>query len=68
VQERILSDADAAVEDGYKGYANKLYSTANNEFAFPSEELLGRTKFGVNITTDDAAEEWDNIFLPIFQG
>jgi len=68
VQERILKDGDGAVEDGYKGYATKLYNTANNEFAFPNEELLGQTQFGANVTTDEAAGEWDNIFLPISQG
>ncbi len=68
VQERIVADADAAVEDGYKGYAAKLYLTAENEYAFPSDSLLSRTKFGTNITTDEAAEEYDNIFLPISQG
>jgi spermidine/putrescine transport system substrate-binding protein len=67
VQERIEKDADAALEDGYKGYANKLYLTAKNEFAFPDETVLGLTKFGANITTDEQAEEWDNIFLPISQ-
>jgi hypothetical protein len=67
VQERIMKDADQAVEDGYKGYANKLYSTAKNEFAFPDDALLAQTKFGTSITNDDQAEEWDNIFLPITQ-
>lgn len=68
VQERIVKDADQAVEDGYKGYAAKLYATADNEYAFPSEDLLNQAPSGTPITTDEAAEEWDNIFLPIQQG
>lgn len=67
VQERIVEDADQAVEDGYKGYANKLYGTAENEFLFPSDELLARAKFGYEPKSDEEAEEWDNIFLPISQ-
>jgi hypothetical protein len=68
VKELILQDAEAASDDGAKGLANKLETTANSEFAFPSEELLARTSFGFSITNDDAAEEWDNTFLPISQG
>lgn len=67
VRERIIADAEQALEDGYKGYSNKLRATAENEFAFPSDELLARTKFGTNITTDEQAQEWDAIFLPIIQ-
>lgn len=67
VQELIIKDADQAMEDGYKGYANKLYATAKNEFAFPDDALLAKTKFGTNITTDEQAAEWDSIFLPISQ-
>jgi len=68
VQERILEDAKQAEEDGYKGYANKLYETAKSPFAFPDSSLLDNTKFGKSITNDDEASEWDNIFLPISQG
>jgi spermidine/putrescine transport system substrate-binding protein len=68
VRDQIAADADAAREDGSKGYANKLDATANSEFAFPDDTLLAQTKFGKSITNDDEAEEWDNIFLPISQG
>ncbi|HEU4354077.1 MAG TPA: spermidine/putrescine ABC transporter substrate-binding protein [Actinomycetota bacterium] len=67
VQERIQDDVKAALDDGYKGYANKLTLTAESPFAFPDEALLAQTKFGTNITSDEQAEEWDNIFLPITQ-
>ena len=67
VREQILKDAEQALEDGYKGYANKLYQTAEAEIAFPSDETLAKAKFGTNITTDEQAEEWDAIFLPISQ-
>jgi spermidine/putrescine transport system substrate-binding protein len=67
VRQEIIAMADQAVEDGYKGYANKLYQTAESVYAFPDEEFLARTKFGANIMTDEEAEEWDNIFLPITQ-
>ncbi len=67
VREVILKDAEQALEDGYKGYANKLYQTAEAEVAFPSDETLNLAKFGTNITTDEQAQEWDAIFLPISQ-
>jgi spermidine/putrescine transport system substrate-binding protein len=68
VQERIVEDAEQAEEDGYKGYANKLYETARSPFAFPDSSVLDQTRFGKSITNDDEAAEWDNIFLPISQG
>jgi spermidine/putrescine transport system substrate-binding protein len=68
VRDLIIQDAEAAREDGAKGLATKLETTANSEFAFPSDDLVSRVSFGFSITNDDAAEEWDNIFLPISQG
>jgi spermidine/putrescine transport system substrate-binding protein len=68
VQDLISKDAAKAEDQGYKGYANKLYSTAKNEFLFPSQAYLDRTSFGRQLTNDDDASEWDNIFLPISQG
>lgn len=67
VQDRIQEDADAALDDGYKGYSNKLRATAESPYSFPDDTLLAQTKFGTNITNDEQAEEWDNIFLPITQ-
>jgi spermidine/putrescine-binding protein len=66
-QELIEKDAEKAEDQGYKGYANKLYETARSEFLYPTEEFLERTTFGYSDWTDEAAEEWDAIFLPISQ-
>ena len=67
VSELITKDADQALEDGYKGYASKLYQTAKSEFLFPSDEFISRTSFGFDPKTDAEIEEWDSIFLPISQ-
>jgi spermidine/putrescine transport system substrate-binding protein len=64
-QTRIQDDAAAADEKGWKGYARKLYDTASSEFLFPSADLLERTRFGRQLTTDDEKAEWDSIFEPI---
>jgi spermidine/putrescine transport system substrate-binding protein len=61
----ILEHAAEAEESGDKGYANKLTETANNEYLFPTQELLARTSFGRQLTTDEEKAEWDAIFLPI---
>jgi spermidine/putrescine transport system substrate-binding protein len=68
VQELITKDADKAQAQGYKGYANKLYETAKNQYLFPTQAYLARTSFGREITTDDELSQWNNIFLPISQG
>jgi spermidine/putrescine transport system substrate-binding protein len=68
VSKLITKDADKATEQGDKGYATKLYSTASNQYLFPNQEFLSRTAFGRQFTSDAEAEEWDNIFLPISQG
>jgi spermidine/putrescine transport system substrate-binding protein len=64
----MLRDADAAEEDGDKGYANKLRASAESPYLYPDDEFLGRTSFGRPLETDEEAEEWDSIFLPISQG
>jgi hypothetical protein len=64
----IEEDAARAEEQGFKGYANKLYQTARSPFLYPSDEFLSRTSFGYSDWTQEAAEEWDSIFLPISQG
>jgi hypothetical protein len=66
-QELIQKDAEKAEDQGYKGYANKLYQTAQSPFLYPSQDFLARTSFGFANWTDEAAEEWDSIFLPISQ-
>jgi spermidine/putrescine transport system substrate-binding protein len=64
-KERIRADAAAAEDRGWKGYARKLYETADNGFLFPSEELLSNTSFGRQLETDEEKAEWDAIFGPI---
>jgi spermidine/putrescine transport system substrate-binding protein len=67
-QKLIQQDAEKNFDQGYKGYANKLEETANSPFLYPDEEFLSRTSFGFSDWTDETAEEWDSIFLPISQG
>jgi spermidine/putrescine transport system substrate-binding protein len=67
-QELILKDAKANEAQNYKGYANKLFATAENPFMYPDDSLLARTSYGRELKTDDEREEWDAIFLPISQG
>ena len=64
-QQLIEEDAAAAEEEGAKGYANKLRQTAQNEYLFPSDELLARCSFGRQLETDEEKDEWDSIFEPI---
>jgi hypothetical protein len=67
-QSLIEQDAQRAEDQGFKGYANKLYQTARSPFLYPSDVFLSRTSFGYSDWTQEAAEEWDSIFLPISQG
>jgi len=67
-QDLIIKDADEAQEQGYKGYANKLYQTAKSPYLYPDEEFLSHTTFGRDLRTDEEIDEWDSIFLPISQG
>jgi spermidine/putrescine transport system substrate-binding protein len=64
----MVADADAEEEAGNKGRANKLRASAESPYLYPSEEFLARTSFGRPLETDEEAEEWDSIFLPISQG
>ncbi len=64
-QELIRKDAERAEERGWKGYARKLYETAESEYLFPTQELLARCRFGRTLRTDEEKEEWDRIFVPI---
>lgn len=64
-RELILEDAQRAEERGWKGYARKLYETAESEYLFPTEELLSRCTFGRILRTDEEKAEWDAIFEPI---
>jgi spermidine/putrescine transport system substrate-binding protein len=61
VQDLIAQHA----EDESGEFAKDLQATAESEYLWPSDDLLARTPFGVNLTTDEEREEWDNIFLPI---
>jgi spermidine/putrescine transport system substrate-binding protein len=67
VRDLVVADGEAALDEGYKGYGNKLLATAENRFTFPDDELLGATTFLRDLTTDEEREEWDAIFLPISQ-
>jgi spermidine/putrescine transport system substrate-binding protein len=67
-QKLIQRDAEKNFDQGYKGYANKLEATAKSPFLYPDEEFLSRTSFGFSDWTDETAQEWDSIFLPISQG
>ncbi|HSL10067.1 MAG TPA: spermidine/putrescine ABC transporter substrate-binding protein [Actinomycetota bacterium] len=58
--------ADHAEEES-GGFAEDLRATAESEFLWPDDELLGKTSFGRNLTTDDEQEEWDSIFNPLFE-
>jgi hypothetical protein len=64
----FLADADAADAQGAAGYANKLRASANNEYLFPTKELMSRISFMRQLRTDDEKAEWDSIFEPISQG
>lgn len=68
VQELIRADAEAEASGGKPALAEKLATTAESPFLFPDDALLARTKFRKQIQTDEEAEEWDSIFLPISQG
>jgi len=67
-QDLMLADADAAEEEGSKGLATKLRASAESPYLYPDDEFLARTSFGRPLETDEEAEEWDSIFLPISQG
>ena len=67
VRDLVLTDAEAALDDGLKGYANKLSATAENRFTFPDEEVLAATSFARDLKTDEEREEWSAIFNPISQ-
>jgi spermidine/putrescine transport system substrate-binding protein len=66
-QKLIQQDAAKNFDQGYKGYATKLEETASSPFLYPDEEFLSRTSFGFSDWTDETAQEWDSIFLPISQ-
>jgi spermidine/putrescine transport system substrate-binding protein len=67
-KELILKDAQKAEDQGYKGYATKLYGTAKSPYLYPDEEFLSRTSFARQLKTDEELQEWNSIFLPISQG
>jgi hypothetical protein len=63
----FLADADDAEAQGATGYADKLRASANNEYLFPTEELMSRVSFMRQLRTDDEKAQWDAIFEPISQ-
>jgi len=64
-QERFLEDAAAAEERGWKGYANKLYTSAKSDLLFPSPEFMQNVSWMRQLTTQEEKDEWDSIFEPI---
>lgn len=66
-KELMLQHADEAEEEGSKGRANKLRATANSTYLYPDDEFLATCTFGKVRDTQEVAEEWDSIFLPISQ-
>lgn len=66
-KDRFLADADAAEEEGSKGYAKKLRTSAESEFLFPASELMEHVSFMRQLRTDEEKAEWDSIFEPISQ-
>lgn len=68
VKDLIIKDAQKAEDQNYKGYANKLYGTANSPYLFPDDAFLSKTSFGRQLKTDEELQEWNSIFLPISQG
>jgi spermidine/putrescine transport system substrate-binding protein len=68
VKDLILKDAQKAEDQNYKGYAAKLFGTANSPYLFPDDAFLSKTSFGRQLKTDEEIQEWNSIFLPISQG
>jgi spermidine/putrescine transport system substrate-binding protein len=66
-KDAFLADADAAESKGWTGYANKLRTSANSEFLFPTPELMDRVSFMRQLKTDEEKSEWDSIFEPVSQ-
>jgi spermidine/putrescine transport system substrate-binding protein len=64
-RELIKTDAAKAEANGDKGLATKLNATADNEFLYPDEQLLSRTSFARDLTTDEERSEFHSIFDPI---
>jgi spermidine/putrescine transport system substrate-binding protein len=64
VQDLIAEHAEQ--ESG--GFAESLRQTAQNPLLWPGPELLAQVSFGRQLTTDEEAEEWDDIFNPIWEG
>jgi spermidine/putrescine transport system substrate-binding protein len=66
-QQLMLVHADEAEAEGTKGLANKLRTTAESPYLYPTDEFLAKTSFSAVRDTDEKAAEWDSIFLPISQ-
>jgi spermidine/putrescine transport system substrate-binding protein len=64
-QQRFLDDAAAAEDKGWRGYANKLSTSANSDLMFPSDEFLQKVTWMRQLKTQDEKDEWDSIFEPI---
>jgi spermidine/putrescine transport system substrate-binding protein len=67
VQDLMLENAKKYRDDGDEDTAKRTEESAHNQYLFPSDEFLAKTRWGRNLTTDDEVEEWDAIFDPISQ-
>ena len=65
VQELVAAHADEVKDEAY---AEDLRLTAESPLLWPDDELLGRVSLGRNLVTQEERDEWDSIFLPVFEG
>lgn len=49
------------------GYAEALRLTAESPLLWPDDELLGKVSLGRQLSEQDELDEWDSIFLPIWE-
>jgi spermidine/putrescine transport system substrate-binding protein len=65
VQALIAAHAEEVKDEAY---AEDLRLTAESPLLWPDDELLANVSFGRNLTTQEERDEWDAIFLPVFEG
>jgi spermidine/putrescine transport system substrate-binding protein len=65
VQQLIAAHAEAEKDPAY---AEDLRLTAESPLLWPDDEMLANVSFGRNLTTQEERDEWDSIFLPVFEG
>jgi spermidine/putrescine transport system substrate-binding protein len=65
VQGLIAAHAEEVKDEAY---AEDLRLTAESPLLWPDDAMLSRVTLGRNLTTQEERDEWDSIFLPIFEG